>query len=37
MIFADLQAGETIFLDANPVVYHVGPYVLPLAESLVLG
>jgi len=26
MIFADLVAGESIFLDANPLVYHFAPH-----------
>jgi hypothetical protein len=26
MIFADLQAGESIFLDATTLVYHFGPH-----------
>ncbi len=25
MTFADLSAGESIFLDANPLVYHFAP------------
>jgi predicted nucleic acid-binding protein len=26
MIFADLLAGEHIFLDANTLIYHFGPH-----------
>ncbi len=26
MIFADLQAGQSLFLDANTLVYHFGPH-----------
>jgi hypothetical protein len=26
MIFADLVAGEAIFVDANTLIYHFGPH-----------
>jgi len=26
MIFADLLAGESVFLDANILIYHFGPH-----------
>jgi hypothetical protein len=26
MTFADLAAGDAIFLDANPLVYHFAPH-----------
>jgi predicted nucleic acid-binding protein len=26
MIFADLQAGEAVFVDANTLIYHFGPH-----------
>lgn len=26
MIFADLAAGESVFVDANTLIYHFGPH-----------